>query len=332
MSQPFSSGTDSGGTLDSSTGVGPSMESSEGINAGQEPSVGQPSNGEGTTESAGGNAPEFRPEWNPLLEVVPSQFHTVIAPTLKQWDRNYNALAQEFAPFKKNFVAKGVTVEDLQNANNLYQSMNANPTEMFRRMAYALAQQGVDVNALLPLMQEEQDPNDPNNSGDGGDNGQQQQQQQQDPVISQMQQQLQQQNEMIQNWQYEQQVASVGQQMDAEIQQIKNADPNVNIGDLLNRYAAQITMAEQAARNGVQVMEPSLQRAYQEQQAFIQSLNGGNTGNNQPAGGNPNAPRVMPTGGGMPPATPQAQSYKSQEERIGRAMQLINAANAAQQG
>jgi hypothetical protein len=302
-----------GATLGSSE-VAPSA--SETVSAGQ--------SSDGASMQPGGNG-QVSSNWKPLLEAVPEQFHSVAIPTLEKWDKHYNEMAQAYAPFKKQFVDQGVTLDTLGNAYKLFDLVSRDPQEVFRRLAGELERQGVKVNELIPGFVAQAVPEQETENEAGG--------QEVDPVIKEMQDRLASQQQFIDQFQaaqqqsaYEQQVQAASKELDAEIKAIQATDPNVNLSDLFTRYSAQLALAEKAMQAGQRVPTPTMQQAYKEQQAFIQSIRG-NTGNTAPNNVNVDPPKIMPSGGsGIPGNTTQAKP-ETAEDRARKIEALIMASN-----
>jgi hypothetical protein len=278
--------------------------------------------GSGSVESAGYTTPGATADqsssngaWKELLDVVPREFHPVITPHLQKWDSNYGQLAQQFAPWKKAFADSGQTPEDLVAARQLYDLVNNNPQLVYQRLAQHLEQIGAvpqDYRQQQNGNQQQQEPNTPEYAIESTDEFD-------DPRLTQMYQQMQQMNQYLafqQQQAQEYQAAAAQQQMtsdyervmDQGIRQIMAKDPNVDVNDLLQR-----TMAHIAQGN-----EPDIARAYSEQTAFVQRVRA------MPMN-SANAPRVMPTGGGMPP-TIDTSRPRNDAERVNRVQQLLQAA------
>jgi hypothetical protein len=280
--------------------------------------------GAGADQSAGGTSGATNGAWNELLGAIPREFHPVITPHLQKWESNYGQLAQQYAPWKKAFADKGSTPEELSQAQQLYTLVNQNPQLVYERLAQHLQ----ELRASQPGYQEPQvDYNQQPQYQEMGQEpgygyaGEQQDGQDtfQDPRLAQMYQQVQQMNEYLQyqsaQMQQQQAVAeqeqltsSYEQQMDTGIRQILARDPQADVNDLLQRALVQVA----------QGADPDLERAYAEQQQFVQRIR------SMPMN-SANAPRVMPTGGGLPPTIDNSRP-RSNAEKADRVRQLLEAA------
>lgn len=236
------------------------------------------------------------PYWNNLLGVVPEQFHSQVKPFLKEWDRNYGKLADSYAPYK-TFAQQNVTPETLNNAYQVYNMLNQNPQEMYRRLGEML---GVSPQQAQQVAQEVQQQQQQPESLYEDTSPQYQELLQRFNQMEQYQQQQQQQR------QQEQLTSQYSRQLDAEISQIKQQHPNVNVGDMMSRFLAQMQRGE----------EPSMQRAFAEQDAFVQSI----ISQQKPA-----PPNVLAPGGGSVSGTEEL-SFKTQEDRTAAVEAMLRTA------
>ena len=285
--------------------------------------------GSGSVESAGNSGATTgqaqNGAWTEMLGVVPREFHPVITPHLQKFDSNYGQLAQSYAPWKKAFADKGQSAEDLVAAQQLYDLVNTNPELVYQRLAAHLeslraAQPGyVPQNYQQNYQQGYSQPQEPQQQDGFASQEAVPEGAFEDPRVQQMYQQMQQMNEYLQQQQMQmqqQQVVAAQQQltsnyeqmMDSGIRQIMARDPNVDVQDLLQRTLVQTS----------QGMEPDIERAYAEQSAFVQRVR------SMPMN-SATAPRVMPTGGGMPP-TIDTTRPRSSSEKVDRVRQLLEAA------
>lgn len=243
--------------------------------------------------------------WEKILEPIPSQFHSVVTPVLKEWDKNYEALAQKYSRYK-DFDQKGVDPTHLQNGLELYNLLSTNPQEVYRRLGTLLGVEGQipDQQQYQPEMEDSYQE-----EVEDSDNPYAQQMQQMRQQMDQVAQYLQHQQQMQQQEQMQQQQDALTQryeqQIDSEIKQIQSKNPNVNIEDLMTRYLAQI-------QRGI---EPSISKAYEEQQAFVQQYMQG-TGKT--------APKVLSPGGGIPSNQEQI-SLKTTDDRVAAVKAMLRA-------
>lgn len=85
---------------------------------------------EGGDNGAGGG---LNPAWNELLEVVPSQLHSMVTPHLSKWDRNYqeslNKVHSQYADYK-DFVENKIAPDQINYALNLLDAVQNRPQEV----------------------------------------------------------------------------------------------------------------------------------------------------------------------------------------------------------
>lgn len=93
-----------------------------------------------------GSAPEVTPEetggdnpaWNSLLEKLPSSLHELVKPDLKEWDsgvtKKFQEIHDQYAPYK-SFAEQKIEAEELQQAYQLFQALQADPEAVYKRMA-----------------------------------------------------------------------------------------------------------------------------------------------------------------------------------------------------
>ena len=299
--------TDPGGAYaDSGSGDGGTLAgtSQDGAYAGD--SSGSDTGSQANDSGSGGYTGKINPAWEPVLKVIPEQMHGLVTPHLRRWDDNYRALQAQYTPWKQGFVDRGYNADQMQNAATIFRMVNDNPQEFYRRLGEAL---GVSPQQAEQMVENENEGEDSYYEED--------QQQGIPPQLQQQLDQLTQQNQQLmenfQQQQYNQQVNQYEQQLGSQVEQIRAANPNLDVQDLMNRYLVQID----TAMNNPNAPQPDVMRAYQEQQSFIQ---------NQIAamGLRVPAPNVMSPGGGYPPSGPSNPQLRTQDERIKAVTDLIN--------
>jgi hypothetical protein len=73
------------------------------------------------------------PAWNPFREKLPASLFNEVRPELDKWDKNYQQVQQQFAPYK-SFAEQGVPPETIQKAMQLAQVLNANPRAVWEEL------------------------------------------------------------------------------------------------------------------------------------------------------------------------------------------------------
>lgn len=112
--------------------------------------IGQPTD-TGAQES---QTESINPNWQPLLEKLPSEFAPLVTPQLKEWDAKFQQQLQQvhsqYEPYKQ-FAEQQVPAEQLEQAYNLFNLINTNPELVFQQMQefYGFGGQG------------QEDPNNP---------------------------------------------------------------------------------------------------------------------------------------------------------------------------
>lgn len=101
---------------------------------------------EAVTEPSG-SAPEVtpaeetgadNPAWKSLLDKLPTSLHELVKPDLKEWDsgvtKKFQDIHDTYAPYK-SFAEQKVEAEELQQAYQLFQALQADPEAVYKRMA-----------------------------------------------------------------------------------------------------------------------------------------------------------------------------------------------------
>ena len=125
-----------------------------------------------TPPVANASAPEIKsnPAWQPVLDVLPTSLHEVVAPTLKDWDRGVNERFREihetYEPYKpyEELIQAGVPVEDIGAAMQFMQRLNEDPQSVYDAMReYYKFEQNAPVANAMDAVDPEHDPfADPN--------------------------------------------------------------------------------------------------------------------------------------------------------------------------
>jgi hypothetical protein len=114
--------------------------------------VSAPVASEGSAEGFQQTAPQpeikTNPAWQPVLDVLPTSLHEIVAPTLKDWDRGvqerFREIHSQYEPYKayQPIIDAGVPVENIQQALGLLQAINDDPRSVWESMGsyYEFAQ------------------------------------------------------------------------------------------------------------------------------------------------------------------------------------------------
>lgn len=96
----------------------------------------------GTVDQGGG----LNPAWNELLEVVPSQLHSLVTPHLTKWDQNFqtkiNEVHSKYAPYK-DFADNGVEAEQIQYAMQMLEAIDQRPVDVIKALTDYAKQAGL---------------------------------------------------------------------------------------------------------------------------------------------------------------------------------------------
>jgi hypothetical protein len=104
---------------------------------------GEEGGGSGVSEASEAVAPEdngtggMNPAWSPLLDKLPEGFHGMVAPVLRDWDKNFDSKLHEvqskFEPYQP-FVEQGVDPDQLNAALEFYRMAEADPKAIYEQM------------------------------------------------------------------------------------------------------------------------------------------------------------------------------------------------------
>jgi hypothetical protein len=88
-----------------------------------------------STTEGGDNG--FNPAWNPLLEKLPTEFHHIVAPTLREWDtgvqKRFEQVQSKFKPYEQ-FAEQNVAPDDIQVAMQVANLLQTNPRFVYDKM------------------------------------------------------------------------------------------------------------------------------------------------------------------------------------------------------
>lgn len=254
---------------------------------GQEPSS-QPDNF--AQESTGS---EFPAAWAPILDKLPPEFHNQIAPELKKWDQGVNAQFQKYAPYK-SLIEQGVDPEQIRASVGIYQNLNSDPVAFLGTLRDHLIEQGLYQEAAQ--VQDEIDEVDDDDDID-------------DPLAREL--------AELKAWK-EEFTGSLSEQIEQQQQEVLNQQARQSVqeefkaiedkvGPLPTKF--RVAVAEKAMAMGQQQnRQVPLAEAYTSLMEVISEVRG------------TSAPRVVPSGGGLPGA-PQVDLGNS-EQRIAAAEEI----------
>lgn len=242
---------------------------------------------------------KFNPAWNPLFEVLPSEFqkHPVIRETLKGWDQNFAKVQSEYAPYKP-LVENNISIEDIQNSIQLSQLLSANPRyvydELARRYGFATEQGQQQVEE----QQQEEEENTPNLL-----------ELENNPQLKAMQEQLTQFQQMFAQQEQAREEARIQQEAQQTVQQEWNdlyKSIGVPEGQHLPANVRQ-EIAQRAVAIGDATGNYSLKAGYDQYAQLVNYVRNSRANNS--------APQVMP-GNGALPSTKKNLGQMSEDERV----------------
>lgn len=292
-------------------GGGDSGESE--YNLGVPDDYGQEQQQEQNTDS--GEQPEVKdnPAWQEVYDLLPSEFHPLIAPKLKGWDDNFAKVQSQFAPYKP-LIENNVPFNAIQTSMNLANLINSNPRAVWEELGqrFGFSGQGQQqVEEQKPVEQEQQEENGGFEPQDLSKNPQFAQLQQ---AYQQLEQRMQQEDQQRRQYALEQEAVS---EINSEWQQIESRTgtlpPDVK-AEIIRRS---VFIADQKGPQAI----PSLSEGYADYANFVSRVR------NQRA--NNSAPDVMPGNGGMPTAKKSMGKMTSEEfeDHIASMAQAIAEAN-----
>lgn len=256
------------------------------------------------TEDEGDN-----PKWAPILGIVPEMFHSQLKPLLKEQDRGVNARFQELAAERQQYEAYKPLIEaqippgEIQKALQVIDNLNQDPVGMMERLRDSLVQRGLyqEAQQVQDEIEEKSDDDDDVS----------------DPRLKARMDQFEQQQQAF--------FANLEVERQNQIQQVNVQKARASLDQQLSELNSRYNLSEDAQKevllrahqmNQMYGRDIPLQEAFDEFQKVLSA-----------ASRTPRraAPRVMPTGGGLPGPTQQKRvSEMSQDERFAAAGSIID--------
>ncbi|MFE1914980.1 hypothetical protein [Streptomyces anandii] len=98
---------------------------------------------QGGNPDEGNNAPGPNPAWEPVLSLLPEQFHSVVTPHFQEWDKSaqsriesVNQQLSQFEPYKA-FAEHGITSDEIEQGLRLMYEINNNPQNVYNALQEA---------------------------------------------------------------------------------------------------------------------------------------------------------------------------------------------------
>lgn len=106
-------------------------------------------------EPTGDNSPGLNPAWEPVLSLLPEQFHSVVTPHFGEWDKQaqqrieaVNSQIKDYEPYKP-FIEHGITSDEVEQGLRLMFEINNNPQNVYNALAEAY-KFGQEVTPVTP--------------------------------------------------------------------------------------------------------------------------------------------------------------------------------------
>lgn len=260
------------------------------FNLGVPDDYGQDSNQE---PESGSGEPEVKdnPAWKEVYDLLPSEFHPLIAPKLKGWDDNFAKVQSQYAPYKP-LIEQGVPYDAINTSMEFAKLLNANPRAVYDELGkrFGFSEQG----------QQQVEEKEPENEGDP-EGVFEPQDLSKNPQFAQLQQKH---DELMARIQAEDEAKRQYQEEQAAIQEINSewAQIESKTGALPPQVKAEII--RRAVFIGDQKgTPPNLHEGYNDYAAFVSRVRNTRANNT--------APDVMPGNGGLPKAK---KSYGEMDE------------------
>lgn len=86
----------------------------------------------GDSQATGDN-----PAWNDLLDVLPSEFHPMVKPTLEKWDsgvnKRFETVHSQYAPYKP-FIEQQITPDEISAAMQMMNLLATDPRKVYDKL------------------------------------------------------------------------------------------------------------------------------------------------------------------------------------------------------
>lgn len=167
----------------------------------------------------------INPAWNPVLDKLPESFRPAIIPHLQEWDKNFDTklseVQQRYEPYKQ-FVENNVSANDIEVALRIAQEIDTNPEAFYKQMQDYF---GYDAGQGQPQQQSRQPEAPETFSFDGIDGGDELLQ---NPKIQELLQNQQTLAQVILQQREAQQLEEHNRQIEADLAEIKQGNPNID--------------------------------------------------------------------------------------------------------
>lgn len=115
--------------------AGPAASATDTSTNQQQPVGGSQGTGQADTSQSSGTG--RNPAWNSLLDKLPSEFHSIIEPDLRQWDQNFTTKTQEvqsrYEPYQ-DLIDNEIDPEQISNALQVLAMIETDPRAFHTQM------------------------------------------------------------------------------------------------------------------------------------------------------------------------------------------------------
>lgn len=263
------------------------------------------------TNAAPVATPGENPAWKEMLDILPAEFRGQVTPHLQKWDTGVNERFAKIreeatAPYKEyqQFVDQQVNPAELASALQVWNQLNSDPLSVYNRMTPMLQQMGL-LQAVQEAVAAEEEA---------------QEQAAVPPEIQQKLEQLEQQQklftESVQQAQQMQELQQYRQQVDAQINSEFKQIEEMAGGPMPDWLRVEVINRAQLMMDRDNKPTVSMLDAFNEVQQLRRQMLENRPGQQ--------APRVVPSGGGIPAPQPNPDAVKTFDGRAQAVKEIID--------
>lgn len=94
---------------------------------------------QGTGPDTSGSTGNDNPAWKSFMDVLPTSLHETVKPVLRDWDKNYQGVQQQYSEVQSKFspyadIIEGADPEQLQSAMMIAQMIESDPRSFYDSM------------------------------------------------------------------------------------------------------------------------------------------------------------------------------------------------------
>lgn len=245
------------------------------------------------------------PAWNDLLDVIPSEFHPMVKPTLEKWDsgvnKRFETVHSQYAPYKP-FIEQQVTPDEINAAMQMMNLLATDPRKVYDKL-------GEFYGSEWGIGSGQGQPNTPDDDEFDLDGGQQQEMDlANNPYIKQI----------------EEQQNTIAKFLAAQVEREERAKIDAEIDEQFNKVQTKYGELSQEDVNIIVSIATTQDKTVEEAAEVLF----GRLGQVQQQSPSAGLPPIVPTGGGVPnaPINPAELSPKDTRALVENILR-----NAAQQ-